>query len=217
MTRRVRPLSKSNTDSADSLRLAIAATAARLIAEGLTDYGAAKRKAAQQLGADKIDALPDNIEIEAALREHHAFFASDSQPVVLTALREAAVHAMQWLDHFSPWLSGPVLSGTANEFSAIELDLVGVDAKSFAMFLLNEDVVFELHGGDSTGRNPAGNRKRGQPSTPPPLRYDITFDDAPVEITLFDSQVARLATFPKKSIRFARAQLAEASAKFAGD
>ena len=212
------------TDGVDSLRRAIAESAARLIAEGLTDYGAAKRKAAQQLGLVEVSALPDNVEIEAALREHHALFASQSQPRALAALRAAALGAMQWLELFSPWISGPVLSGSANEYSAIELELIGVDAKSFEMFLLNDDVVFELHGGDTTGvspsRGPSGHRKQGRSQATNalvPVRYDVTFDDAPVEITLFDTQAARLAAFPKSSIRHQRAQFADATARFLQD
>ncbi len=206
-------------DNVDSPRRAIAESAARLIAEGLTDYGAAKRKAAQQLGLVDVSTLPDNVEIEAALREHHALFASQSQPRVLAALREAALRSMQWLEPFSPWISGQVLSGTANEYSAIELELVGVDAKHFEMFLLNDDVVFELHGGDTMGTHsmsPAKHSKHGHAQrAAPPLRYDVTFDDAPVEISVFDSHAARLAAYPKTSIRYQRAQLAEATARFA--
>ena len=208
------------TDGVDSLRRAIAESAARLIAEGLTDYGAAKRKAAQQLGLVEVSALPDNVEIEAALREHHALFAAQSQPRALAALRAAALGTMQWLELFSPWISGPVLSGSANEYSAIELELIGVDAKSFEMFLLNDDVVFELHGGDTTGVSASRHRKQGRSQATNALvsvRYDVTFDDAPVEITLFDTQAARLAAFPKSGIRHQRAQLADATARFLQD
>ncbi len=199
-------------------RVAVAQAAAQLIAEGLTDYRAAKQKAAKQLGlsGSDRDALPDNSEIEAALAEHHALFAADSQPVALRALREAGLRAMQWLHQFSPWISGPVLSGTANEFSAVELDLVGVDEKTFEMFLLNEDVIFELQGGSTTGTGghaPHRKRAAGGPADQP-IRFDITFDDAPVEITLFESQNARLTAFPKTSNRYDRAQLDEARERF---
>ena len=207
-------------DAVESTRRAIAESAARLIADGLTDYGAAKRKAAQQLGLVDLSSLPDNVEIEAALREHHALFAGQLQPRVLAALRTAALGTMQWLEPFSPWISGAVLSGSANEYSAIELELIGVDAKSFEMFLLNDDVVFELHGGDTTGVSPSGHRKQGRSQAakaPMQVRYDITFDDAPVEIVLFESHAARVTAFPKTSIRHDRAQLAEATARFLKD
>jgi hypothetical protein len=201
--------------SSNTARQAVAQAAAQLIAEGMTDYRAAKQKAAKQLGFSDRDALPDNLEIEIALREHHALFAAVTQPVALRALREAGVRAMQWLGQFSPWISGPVLTGTANEFSAVELDLIGVDEKTFEMFLLNEDVVFELHGGSTTGTGgQSPPHKRRQAGAEPPIRFDITFDDAPVEITLFESHNARLTAFPKTSIRYDRAQLDEACERF---
>ncbi len=197
----------------EDVRQAIAHAAARLIAEGLTDYQSAKQKAARQLGASRHDTLPDNNEIETALREYHALFASDAQSAALAALHEAALRAMQWLDHFSPWISGAVLTGVANEYSAIELELIEVEAKTFEMFLLNEDVVFELH--DARRSRPSTRRADAQrDDVSDQLRYDITFDDAPVEITLFDSHAQRLAVYPKSSIRHDRAQLAEATGRF---
>ncbi|MCA3000055.1 MAG: hypothetical protein ING75_15800 [Rhodocyclaceae bacterium] len=198
----------------------IAQAAARLVAEGLTDYRLAKLKAAHSLGYAGLNALPDNAEIEAALCQYNNLFASKTQPVALRALRGAALRAMQWLKHFSPWISGPVLTGTANEFSAIELDLIGIDAKVFEFFLLNEDVMFEIHGGSTTGMGAGdvrgeGKDRRDRP-IPPPIRYDIVFDDAPVEITLFDSHMQRLSAFPKSSSRYDRAQLTEAQQRFTG-
>lgn len=214
------PLAGLDTDL-NERRQAIAQTAARLVAEGLTDYRAAKLKAAQSLGYTEQNVLPDNAEIDAALREHHQLFASETQPVVLRALREAALRTMQWLKDFSPWISGPVLTGTANEFSAIELDLIGVDAKTFELFLLNEDVIYELHGGSTTGTGAgdgrSGGKERRDRTNPQPIRYDITFDDAPVEIMLFDSQMQRLSAFPKSSVRYDRAQLAEAEQRFTSE
>jgi hypothetical protein len=196
----------------------IAQRAARLVAGGLTDYRAAKLKAAHSLGYTDQNALPDNVEIEAALREHNHLFAAETQPAALRALREAALRAMQWLKDFSPWISGPVLTGTAYEFSAIELDLIGVDAKSFELFLLNDDVLFELHGGSTIGTGDGERRTFGKDrrdrTSPPPIQYHITFDDAPVEITLFDSHMQRLSVFPKSSTRYDRAQLAEARRRF---
>ncbi len=202
----------------DDVRQTIAHTAARLIAEGLDDYHAAKIKAAKQLGLRDGDkkSLPNNHEIEAALREYHALFASDTQPEVLAALRESALRAMQWLGKFEPWLTGGVLGGTANEYSAIELELIGVEPKSFEMFLLNEDVAFDSH--DAHGAR--GGRSKDEKSKAPQSRhthtcYEITFDDAPVEITLFDSHSERLAMYPKDSMKHVRVQLEEAQKQFA--
>jgi hypothetical protein len=196
-----------------NLRQDIAQRAAALIAEGLDDYHQAKLKAAKSLGVSDKQSLPDNQEIEVALREHHALFASDTQPIALQALREAALRAMQWLHTFEPWLAGSVLNGTANEFSVIQLELVGVDVKRFELFLLNEDVVFEI-------REHHTAQKRSNTFKPPRAiedggySYEITFDDAPIEITLFESHSTRQARYPRDSIRHDRAQLNDAVTQF---
>ncbi len=196
-----------------NLRQDIAQRAAALIAEGLDDYHQAKLKAAKSLGVSDKQSLPDNQEIEMALREHHALFASDTQPIALQALREAALRAMQWLDAFKPWLAGSVLNGTANEFSAIQLELIGVDVKRFELFLLNEDVVFEIREHHATQQR-SNTFKPARAMEDGGYSYEITFDDAPVEITLFESHSTRQARYPRDSIRHERAQLNDAVTRF---
>ncbi|MEI6736841.1 MAG: hypothetical protein WCL29_00005 [Pseudomonadota bacterium] len=204
----------------DNLRKAIAQGAARLIAEGLDDYHAAKQKATRQLGLNSSDknCLPDNHEIEAALREHLMLFASDAQPAALTALREAAMQAMQWLSDFSPWLTGAVLAGTANEFSAIELELIGVEAKSFEMFLLGADVKFNIREHHRSLQPPHRGHNRRRSFKPHAATFDflyeIIFDDVPIEITLYDSHAERQARYPHSSIKHDRAQLFDVIRRF---
>ena len=61
-----------------NLRLHIAYLAARLMAEdGGLDYGSAKSKAARQAGLADTNLLPDNHEIEAALREYQGLYQKD--------------------------------------------------------------------------------------------------------------------------------------------
>jgi hypothetical protein len=181
------------------IRTRIAQAAAKLIAEGQPDYLAAKLKAARQLGVSDKKSLPDNLEIETALREHLALFGAHRQPAVLAALRETALRAMRWLLQagFEPWLTGATLNGTATEFSAIELELVAVETKTFEMFLLNQNVAFDLTG--------EGN----------PLRYEIEFEDATLNVSIFEHHAARNALHPRASLHHARAQLAEATQLFA--
>ena len=122
----------------------IAYLAARLIAEdGMTDFGAAKHKAARQMGIAERGLLPNDHEIESALRSHQAIFQNDSQPQECHALRQVAVDVMRWLNRFSPWLVGSVLSGSANRFSRVELEIVMDDTKRLEMFLFNEGTLFE--------------------------------------------------------------------------
>lgn len=198
----------------DSTRDAIAQAAASLIAEGLTDYHAAKKKAARNLGLGTDAALPDNHEIEAALREHFALFSADTQPQALAALREVALDLMHDLAHFSPWISGAVLNGTANEYSEIELELIEIEAKEFELYLLNHGIEFELsepHTPRHSNRAKSANR-RGNAA---PIVYQLEYEDAPVSIALYASHAARAAAHPQSSIKHDRAQLDEATRRFA--
>ncbi|HEY8682306.1 MAG TPA: hypothetical protein VIM06_03985, partial [Rhodanobacter sp.] len=79
-------------------RLRIAQEAARLMSEhGIRDFHHAKLKAAERLGILDTQALPRNLEIEQALREHQRLFLASSQPELLRQRREAAVEAMRFL------------------------------------------------------------------------------------------------------------------------
>ena len=193
------------TNSDDITR--VAQRAAQLIAEGLTDYRAAKLKAARQLGIDARATMPDNNAIDAALRSHYALFACESQPQALAALRDIATTVMSRLRAFEPWLVGPVLTGTANSNSDIDIEMIGIDPKRFEMYLLDSGIAFTL-------REPL-RRRGGKGSTDGRLTFATEFDNVPVLITHFESHAARLAAHPRGSIRHERAQLAEAKVRFA--
>lgn len=116
----------------------LAYLAARILAEdGTQDYASAKRKAARQAGAPSTQQLPDNREIEAALRSWQALYQRESHASHLQALREAAITAMKWLAPFNPWLTGSVWSGTAGPHSDINLQLFTDDGKALELFFLN--------------------------------------------------------------------------------
>ena len=213
----------SSDRASQQLRTLVTRQAAKLIAEGLTDYHAAKLKAARQLNCNDKNALPNNHEIEAALREHLSLFCADTQPPVIAALRRVALRAMRWLQIegqggagqlatsaivFEPWLAGAVLNGTANEFSNIELELVGVETKTMEFILLNRGVEFDLTDGNVILKSykPAETTKN--------IQYHLEFEGVPVVITLYDSHVQRYALFPRGSIKHERAKLTEAEALF---
>ena len=125
-------------------RLLIAQAAARLMAEsGLHDFSSARRKAAAQLGVHNQRLLPDNDEIEAALREYQRLFQRDSQEEALQALRRTALKAMKLLAPFSPRLVGPVLTGTADRHSPIYLHLFADTAEQVGIFLMEHQIPFE--------------------------------------------------------------------------
>jgi hypothetical protein len=200
----------------DDVRQTIAHHAARLIAEGLTDYHAAKIKAAKQLHMSDKKSLPDNHEIEAALREYHALFASEfadnTQPEALAELRQRALLVMRGLASFEPWISGAVLNGTANEMSAIKLELIGADEKTFEMVLLSKNIDFSIR----EQRHRKGNRHNNKHNTPQhapaTVIYEFEFDNVPIEVTLFETQSTRAAAYSVGSISHERMQLAAFSA-----
>ena len=100
----------------------VAQEAARIIVDqGVRDYRAAKIKAAERLGMNARGSLPRNSEIELAVSEHLKLFGRESHADFLRAMREIALSAMDLLSCFSPRLVGPVLSGTADENSSLNL------------------------------------------------------------------------------------------------
>ncbi|MBL8377325.1 MAG: UDP-N-acetylmuramate--alanine ligase [Burkholderiales bacterium] len=124
-------------------RREIAAQAARLIAEGgLTDYGAAKRKAARQLGFRDSDALPDNAEVEAAVRSYQSVFQADEQRDRMEDMRATALEVMQDLALFNPLVSGGTWTGVATRGSRIDLDLFSDGEKPVEMVLLNRGLPY---------------------------------------------------------------------------
>lgn len=119
------------------MRRRIAHAAARMLAEdGSLDYGSAKRKAARQLGAPDSGNLPDNQQIEEALRSYQALYQADATRAQLALLRQAAIEYMERLADFDPHLTGPVLNGTAGPHADINLQLFTDDQKDVEFLLM---------------------------------------------------------------------------------
>ena len=125
-------------------RLRVAQEAARLMSEhGIRNFHHAKLKAAERLGILDSQALPRNLEIEQALREHQRLFLGDSQPQLLRQRREAAVEAMTFLAPFEPRLVGAVLDGTADTHSAVCLHVYSDDPEAVVLYLRERGVPIE--------------------------------------------------------------------------
>lgn len=168
----------------DNQRRHLAYLAARLMAEeGIADYAHAKQKAARQAGLADSQALPDNREVEAALREFQGLYQSESQPGELRRLREVAVKVMREFEAFSPLLVGPVLNGTANQFSEVTIQLFADDPKRLDLYLLNRRHRFE----QSERRVRLGD---GWAQVP---RYHLEVDGAPVTLSVYAPGEERLA------------------------
>jgi hypothetical protein len=167
-----------------NLRRQIAHIAARLIAEdGIADFATAKQKAARQAGLADAALLPDNQEIEEALRDYQELYLKDEQPAQLRALREIAVKVMRDFAEFRPVLVGSVLNGTAGQFSDVNLQLFTDDPKALTIFLVNRRYRFE----EGTKRVQRGGRFEEVP------QIELEVEGVPVNLTVLDLDDERVA------------------------
>jgi hypothetical protein len=142
--RHARADSPRNSARNNRLRLEIAAEAARIMStEGQRSYLLAKQKAAARLGSSTRNGLPSNSEIEQALREWQQLYGGEEHQQVLNELRRSAAAAMRFLAPFRPRLVGPVLEGTADQFSRVSLHLFADDPDAVVRFLMEKGVPFE--------------------------------------------------------------------------
>jgi len=174
----------SSTRHQEQQRNRVAMLAAKYISEsGISDFQLAKRKAAQHLGVDEKRYMPSNKEIESALFDHQKLFYSDSQPEQLKKCRETAVHAMQFLKSFNPRLVGDVLSGTANEYSHVEVHVFADYPEQVRLFFLEEQIPFD----EKQKRIKMAGHYKIQPV------YNITADDVDVDVVVFSCKEMRQA------------------------
>jgi len=130
---------------AGSQSAAIAVAAARLIVEEGLEYGAAKRRAARDLGLDaRSRELPGNDDVEDEVRTYLDLFHSDTQPAELAELRRIAAVWMERLAEFRPHLAGAVWRGTATRLSRIAIDLFCDDSKSAEIALIDMRVDYDV-------------------------------------------------------------------------
>lgn len=174
------PMGRRTGNGNGRARQLLAQEAARIIVgQGIRDYRVAKSKAAERLGLNARGSLPGNREIEAAVAEHLKLFGGDAHAAFLKGLREIAVEVMDGLAAFSPRLVGPVLAGTADLHSAINLH-VFADSPEF--------VASDLEA-QGYALRPYERRLRSRPhrNARPETYAGFAFrhDDATVEATVF--------------------------------
>ena len=193
---------RSRRDS--NLRRHLAYIAARMIAEdGVADFATAKQKAARQAGLSDANLLPDNQEIEEALREYQGLYQKDEQPAHLRRLREVAVKVMREFDDFRPALVGSVLTGTASQYSDVNLQLFTDDAKALTIFLLNRRYRFE----EGSRRMRRGDRMDEVP------QISLEVENVTVTMTVLDREDERSAARHRPDDEApVRARLAEVEA-----
>ena len=122
----------------DRTRQLLAQEAARFIVDhGIRDYRQAKIKAAERLGFDMHGSLPGNAEVERAVGEHLQLFGREAHSDRLEEMRRVALSAMGLLAPFSPRLVGPVLQGTADSHSAVNLHVFADHPEAVAIALVD--------------------------------------------------------------------------------
>jgi len=165
------------------IRQRLAAEAARIMsAESISDFQVAKQKAAHRLGIAGEQGMPRNIEIEQALKEYQAIFRPQQQAHELKALRKTAIDIMGLLHDFSPRLVGPVLRGSADQYSAINIHLFTDNCLALEWWLIERHIPFNVE------------------------EHEYRFNDGEVKrypLYLIEDEEAKvkLALFPEKGIR----------------
>ena len=126
----------------DDLRRRIAALAARMIAEdGVNDYAQAKLKAAQQLGLSNKH-LPDDAELEDAVRVQLQLFNATEHRENLSDLRQKACKILKLVEPFNAYVAGAVLDGSAGRHAEIDIQLYPDSTKDVEIYLLNRRIEF---------------------------------------------------------------------------
>ena len=165
------------------LRRDVAAEAARIMAtESQRNFRAAKQKAAARVGVNSRLALPSNREVEDALRAYQGFFGGERHDRQLQTLRETALRVMRGLAPFCPRLVGPVLEGTADQYSRVSLHVFSDPSDEVALDLRNRGVVF--HQEERTIRWHDGSHRR-----------------IPLIVTEADGASVELACFTRNDLR----------------
>jgi hypothetical protein len=167
------------------LRTHIAQAAAKLIIEGgIQDYALAKRKAAHRLQATDAGQLPGNNEIEQEINAYQRLFRSSHHLLRLKELRWTAIRAMRFLTQFSPYLVGPVLRGSADKYSHVNLHLFAEPSEEVALFLFESGIPHE-----------SGERRLRVSTESFKMYPTYTFvaDDVPVELVVFPHRARKHA------------------------
>lgn len=115
----------------------LAEQAARCMSEyAIDDPAVALRRVLARRGAtpDRRQ-WPESGEILAALRDYQRLFRGGAQATQLDMRREAAIEAMRFLSAFRPRLTGPVLEGTADTHSPVQLHLHAENPDAVLTFL----------------------------------------------------------------------------------
>lgn len=181
-------------DNVQHLRQLVAQQAARMMAEeGISDFAYAKKKAGKQLGAVEYHAMPSNAEIEEALKLYNALFLGEAHPENLRDLRQNAFFTMQLLQKFNPHLTGAVLDGTAGLSAETQIHLFADSLKEVEMFLLNQQIPFDVNEKSYRIMNDGKRDKKGDYRKTVPV-FTLETDTGLIKLSVFEVDDIRVAT-----------------------
>lgn len=176
------------------LRQMVAQQAARMMAEdGISDYAYAKKKAGRQLGAIDNSSLPSNAEVEEELKLYNALFLSEEQPENLRDLRKNALLTMQMLEKFNPYLTGAVLDGTAGLLAETHIHLFADSLKEVEMFLLNQQIPFDVNEKSYRVMNDGKRDKKGDGRKTVPV-FTLEMETGLIRLSVFEVDDIRVPT-----------------------
>ena len=146
-----------------------------MIEQGVRDFAAAKRKAAERLGLHTQGALPSNSMVEERLAARQRIFEPDEHLDRLLLLRQTALVVMDCLAEYEPRLVGHVLAGTATLNSVIELHVFS-DAPE------NVGATLERQGWDARTLERRNRLTKGASARIPAVRFMVDGQEVLVEI-----------------------------------
>ncbi|HLF97234.1 MAG TPA: hypothetical protein VI457_08835 [Methylococcaceae bacterium] len=128
-----------------SCRRLLAQEAARILScEGINDYGTARRRAASRLGIAARRHWPSDEEILDAVREWQRIYRFNQGKDHLNRLRRLACEAMEFLEGFSPRLTGCVATGAAGDHASITLEVFADPAEDVLKKLVDARIPYTL-------------------------------------------------------------------------
>jgi len=161
--------------------------------DGISDYAYAKKKAGRQLGALENSSLPSNAEVEEELKLYNALFLGEEQPENLRDLRKNALFTMQILEKFNPHLTGAVLDGTAGLLAETHIHLFADSIKEVEMFLLNQQIPFDVNEKSYRVMNDGKRDKKGDQRKTVPV-FTLEMDTGLIKLSVFEVDDIRVPT-----------------------
>jgi len=184
---------------------ALVREAARIfVEESLTDYGTAKRKAAERLGLGSRASLPDNARVQAEVIAYQRLFGGAAYAQRLQRMRLTAVQAMKLLSAFDPRLTGGVVTGAIGDAHRVQLHAFPDKAEMVDVFLSNRGFALKEDERDYRYSD-------GRIESVPLARFEA--GDIGVDVALFEpGQERRAPLSPADGLPSRRLTLAQAEA-----